>query len=86
MVPGDRFIRYSKYGGAVFGEVASVWERNCCDLKNSIVYVKVMIRTTEGVDYEASECFKIKHRMSESFVRKALVSIFKRRKKDSSKT
>lgn len=59
---GDEFMRISKYGSAVFGVVKDVYQK--IYLGADCDYYRIFIRSTNGVEYEYNECYKIKTRLT----------------------
>jgi hypothetical protein len=50
--PGDKFIRYSKYGGVNIGIVADIRVIYGIDTVNKVTYEGLNIVTTNGVSYK----------------------------------
>lgn len=53
---GDNFVRFSKYGGKVFGVVESI--KSSIAIHEDCNIYKLKVRSTNGVDYDYSECYK----------------------------
>lgn len=69
---GDKFIRFTKYGSVIIGEVRSVVPTKCIDLRNKVVYDKFQIITTKGIllelDGSDGTIYKIDHFYSDEEV------------------
>lgn len=70
--PGDKFIRYGKYGGSTIGEVLSVFNSYGVSLSNKITYIIPHIRSTNGVSYsldgQDGRIYKIERQMTDEQV------------------
>lgn len=72
--PGDKFIRFTKYGSVIIGEVKTLIPVNYIDLENRVTYTKLQIITTKGIllelDGSDGTIYKIDHFYSEEEVLK----------------
>ena len=64
---GDEFIRISKYG-KVFGIVDEVFSSSVID--DECDYEELHVRSTNGIVYDCSECFKVSKKLNEEEIQK----------------
>lgn len=64
---GDEFIRISKYG-KVFGVVDEIFHVTVHEEKCN--YEKIQVRSTNGIVYDCSECFKVSKKLNEEEIQK----------------
>ncbi len=70
---GDNFVRFSKYGGKIFGVVKVIYKTTCmledCDI------FKLKVKSTNNVDYDYNECFKSTAKFNHAEIEKRKLAI-----------
>lgn len=80
MQKGDNFIRYSKHG-VVRGTIDRIKITHQFDLKNQVKIERKKIITTNGIEYDYEDCYKVLEELKPGFCQRIKLFLAKMKRK-----